>query len=1285
MAAPENRGPGSPESSPEKASPPAGSGSPSGGEAAPGGKESRAAEAPSSTSEQSPERQGRRMSELLPTWAVEREDAPGSSSAQEGKGAATRFSPPSVPYRLRREVARGGFGEVWEAEQTALGRVVAVKKIQDALVARREGKGESADALIYRFYQEAIVTARLEHPNIVPVYDLGVDPRGQPLLAMKLVRGAPWIELLQKDFPVLAPEEFLGRHLLILIDMAQAVAFAHSRGIVHRDLKPSQVMVGQFGEVVLMDWGLAVYVGDSRSAEDSSGFSAAEIPRPETASSPAGTPTLMAPEQALDTAMGVTPLTDIYLLGGTLYFMLTGAFPHRAQASLLAVKQSHLTEEVEPPESRAPGREIPRELSELAMRALRRDPQERVQSAGEFIQGLQDYLTGASKRRQSMEIARQIAQEAADSPHPPEAEEILEPLLSRTAARAEDSAAYYSVYASRANRLDEAAALWPRNPEVGRLREQTLRDYALAAIANGDLTLARAVVNRMTNRDRADMLTRVIERREALARLERRQGRLAFAALLILLVALAAGSMKYMVAQRQSTAQLARERDRAQQAQRLTEQAQAEALHLRDLAEAARSAAERENYYSSIALAFEALEAGETIKARQTLLAAPAAWRQWEWGYLLGRVYPEEMILATQGVYHAAFTPDSQFAVTGGTGEIALWRLDTGGRVWRWQAANRMHFWTVAISRDGRWVLGASRDNTATLLDARTGEFVRQFKGHAEYLRGADISPDGRRAATCGADDTLRLWNLETGELERTVRDFSADVYCVRFSPDSARVLTASLDGRATLWSAATGEKLREFEGHDERVLSAVFSPGGDRVATAGTDRFLRVFDTETGTMLYEVENPGAYLHYADISPDGQWIATSDDKGACRLWRLETGAMEKEFFCDDPAWKILFSPDGTSLLVTARRGVRLVSLARLFAQPQIERDPEPFSLREPVDGVARVFGPAGDLDRAWNGRERSWNVPGGATRIRAGGRSFLAVSKYAAFNPDRTLRVEIEPESRHARVLAAGGGAIVADLGVTPVRRAEFSPGGSRLACALMDGRVEIRDTASWRLLRVLEKNPPGASPEDAPTSRPADALAFHPSEPLLAVGYFNRGVSLWNMETGVETLAPSALYGGVCVDFSPDGARLAVGFTNDMAQILDIRTGDVLAELRGHRRRIQTIRFSPDGGRLVTSSADQAVKLWDAQNGRELLTLYQGPPRNRLEMAVCAEFSTDGRDLFEVTTGGEFFLFRAFPWRMEEYPGEGLDTLQRIEWWKRNQRLAAEITRADVAPDEAP
>lgn len=422
-------------------------------------------------------------------------------------------------YELLKVIGAGGFGEVWEAYQRSLGRSVAVKRVRKELRARtpRDTRGAMAEVT---FRQEAAITGLLEHPNIVPIHDLGVDDEGSPMLAMKLVRGEPWDRLIAKDFREMAPADFLGKHLPILVQMTQAVAFAHSRGIVHRDLKPSQVMTGEFGEVLLMDWGLALHFDRRRRPRDNQGelpinLLPEKLPTIQTASNPAGTPALMAPEQTYNDATRIGFWTDIYLLGGTLYYLLTGTFPHLADTSREAFKLAQAGE-VQRPEERAPDRDVPPELSEIAMRALAKSPKERIPSAVEFLKLVQDFLSGAGRRRESRALAA----------------EVREGL--------ESSRSSYDGMASLLDTLNRAKNLWPENPELPELFEKTLNLYARQALAAGDLNLAQFEAEQIREGAVRDGLLHDIAEARKMKKAESRQHKLlsfAFVVLLVIIVA----------------------------------------------------------------------------------------------------------------------------------------------------------------------------------------------------------------------------------------------------------------------------------------------------------------------------------------------------------------------------------------------------------------------------------------------------------------------------------------------------------------------------------------------------------------------------------------------------------------------------------------------------------------------------------------------------------------------------------------------------------------------------
>ncbi|MDX2175595.1 MAG: serine/threonine-protein kinase [Candidatus Sumerlaeia bacterium] len=481
---------------------------------------------------------GTRSPEAEATLATRRAE-PASAPSQ---GAET----PSEGYRLMRRVASGGMGEVWEAVQPNLGRVVAVKRVRSD---RLSELGPEATRALSEFRREALFAARLEHPNIVPVHDLAETPGGPPLLAMKYVQGTPWDRALARDFGELEPGALLGRHLPVLIAVGQAIAFAHSRGVVHRDLKPAQVMLGEFGEVLLFDWGLAMFVGGEAELRAMRELGLPELESAATATNPCGTPALMAPEQTERSAEGIGAWTDIYLLGGTLYFLLTGTYPHNAQTAhqALAMARAGL---IEPPSRRAPDREIPADLEALCLSALEAEPQRRCPGAAEFVEALRDHLSGESRRRESRDLA------------------------ARAEAALAAGAADYGGFAAAAALLDRATALWTANPSLPPLRVRVHEGHARLAIRNGDLVLARLQAVRLLDAPEGEELLRAVAASERAAASRARTRRLAVAASFALLGVIAAGGALF-------TRRLAQSRD-AEVSQRRAAEAQ------RDLARDAR-------------------------------------------------------------------------------------------------------------------------------------------------------------------------------------------------------------------------------------------------------------------------------------------------------------------------------------------------------------------------------------------------------------------------------------------------------------------------------------------------------------------------------------------------------------------------------------------------------------------------------------------------------------------------------------------------------------------------
>ncbi len=317
-------------------------------------------------------------------------------------------------FSLHEQLARGGHGEIWRATQRSLQREIAVK----VLIQRATDQHQVLARRRREFIAEAHTAAELEHPNILPVYDLGIDARsGSPMLAMKLIRGENWEQELFDD-RAMPMEEKLAKHLPIFLAVCNAVAYAHSHDIIHRDLKPSQVIVGAFGEVLLTDWGLAMRL--SSAGGDSPWHVAGKlVPTAQTATNPAGTPSYMAPEQVRRTTEGLGKWTDIYLLGGILYRILTDTLPHLGETRT-AVLYRAASGEVQRAAERAPDRHIPPQLAVIAERALSPDPMDRQGSVLELRMEVSDFLTGAARRRESVRLANEARGIVGDPSAAPE-------------------------------------------------------------------------------------------------------------------------------------------------------------------------------------------------------------------------------------------------------------------------------------------------------------------------------------------------------------------------------------------------------------------------------------------------------------------------------------------------------------------------------------------------------------------------------------------------------------------------------------------------------------------------------------------------------------------------------------------------------------------------------------------------------------------------------------------------------------------------------------------------
>ncbi len=370
-------------------------------------------------------------------------------------------------------LGEGGMGVVHLARQRSLGREVAIKTLKPGV------RSHKAPLSLLR---EAILTGGLEHPNVIPIHALGLDEGGLPMLVMKRVEGVRWGDLIADPARIGdAAVEPLLYHLSVLAQVCNAVHFAHARGVIHLDLKPDNIMIGRYGEVYLMDWGIAQELGRAPGGGEPGGI--------------VGTPAYMAPEMTFGDPSRLSERTDVYLIGAILHEILTGSPPHTGPSIftvLLKVAESA---------PRQFGLEVPAELAAICNKAMSADPQARYEDA----QALQRALSRFVQHRDSFRLGAQ-------------AQVHLKALQGLLAASVRDDDVDRAFGACRFGFL-QALDIWPGNEEARAGLAQALRAMIEHELEAGNPRTAATLLVELPEADpdlsaRVEALRKVKEARE---------------------------------------------------------------------------------------------------------------------------------------------------------------------------------------------------------------------------------------------------------------------------------------------------------------------------------------------------------------------------------------------------------------------------------------------------------------------------------------------------------------------------------------------------------------------------------------------------------------------------------------------------------------------------------------------------------------------------------------------------------------------------------------------------
>ncbi|NQT16739.1 MAG: protein kinase [Planctomycetes bacterium] len=1183
----------------------------------------------------------------------------------EGKAAAD--------FELISQLGEGGMGVVHAARQASIDRTVALKMLKPAGAEDAEARG--------KFLSEAVVTGDLEHPNIVPIYDVGKSEAGALFYAMKRVKGTPWEAVLsEKTFP---------ENLEILMKVADAVALAHSRGVVHRDLKPENVMLGDFGEVLLMDWGLALSSGRSSR---STGMG--------------GTPAYMAPEMAAGPVERIGFGSDIYLLGAILFEIITGKAPHTGK-NVMQCLFAAARNEIQSTEKSG-------ELIDIALRAMATDPEERYANVGAFQEAIRQYQSHS----ESISLSTR-------------AEEDLE------AAKEKD---HYETFARSLFGFQEAVSLWDGNARAQRGVSEAGVAYATSALGKGDYDLGASLLD-PDNSEHAELAQQIQDaqherdaRQQRLKTFKRIGAGLVVIVFLIISVAFfwiraeqqltqqerdkavaarkvadqktdeaqeqrdkAEEQKKIAVAQKviadektieaqeqrdeaeeqkgiavaqkvianEKTIEAQEQRDKAEEQKEIADAKTIEATRQRELAVEAQKKEEYRAYVATIGLAAAKIEENAFDRAFALLEQCPQHLRDWEWGRLRFLCTQDIRAFdAQQPLEAVAFSPDGRRFVGGGWGGTAhIWGTDSGEELLGIPTGGQ-YVYSVAFSPDGKQVATGTNDrpNYVKIWNAETGALVQELPGHGDAVLSVAYSRDGKRLLTGSYDNTARLWDLETGR-SRVLAGHDWWVWSAAFSADEKRIVTASQDGSVIVWSVEPGENGETdvdgikvtagppFLGHVGQVYAAVFSPDGKSVASAGYDKRVLLWNPDEvesfdfDTLLSEEESRPPQFRALDghtagvrsvcFSDDGKLLLTGSYDNTVRVWDVGTRKMLKTLRGHaGRVWSCAFAPDGESVLSASHdHQAKLWSIAG-YEEVRVFRGRVLEGHQDAILGAA--FSPDGSriVTASRDRTAKTWDFSTGEEiREFKEGHDFLAST--AVFFPDgkRVLTAAVDNTARIWDV--ATGTELLSLEGTGPSAAVTLSHDAKSILTGSADKTARLWDAEKGSLLRTLE----GHRSE-------VTAVAFSPDDTLLLTGDSGGRCRLWSAATGeVVWEADSHSRGITAVAFLPDGKRVLTASLDNSVGQWDVGTGrEELSLILKHPDAVTSMAISPDGRYALTACTDRITRLWDTSVARLVRELPTGE-----EMVNRVAFSPDGRQaltassdnkvrLWELESGHEVF-----------------------------------------------